>query len=69
MAVMAKHFAKRLEARPGELSDRVGRGFSEATGRKPSESELKVLTAHAAKHGLPSLCRLLFNLNEVAFVD
>ena len=69
MAVMAKHFAKRLGARPGELSDRVERGFWEATGRKPTEAEAKALTAHAAKHGLPSLCRLLFNLNEFAFAD
>ena len=69
MAVMAKHFAKRLEARPGELSDRVERGFWEATGRKPGEAESKALTAHAVKHGLPSLCRLLFNLNEFAFAD
>ena len=69
MAVMAKHFAKRLEARPGELSDRVERGFWEAMGRKPTGAEAKALTAHAAKHGLPSLCRLLFNLNEFAFAD
>ncbi len=69
MAVMAKHFAKRLEARPGALSDRVERGFWEATGRKPTGAEAKALTAHAAKHGLASLCRLLFNLNEFAFAD
>ena len=69
MAVMAKYFAKRLEARPGELSERVERGFWEATGRKPGEAEAKALTDHAAKHGLPSLCRLLLNLNEFAFAD
>ena len=69
MAVMAKHFAKRLEGRPGALSDRVERGFAEATGRKSSAGEVKLLTAHAEKHGLASLCRLLLNLNEVAFAD
>ncbi len=69
MAVMAKHFAKRLEARPGTVTDRVGRGFLEATGRKPKADELGILCAHAEKHGMASLSRLLFNLNEVAFAD
>ena len=69
MAVMAKHFAKRLEARLGTMKDRVERGFLEATGRKPNADELKILCAYAAKHGMASLCRILFNLNEVAFAD
>ena len=69
MAVMAKHFAKRLEALPGEAKDRVRRGFLETTGREATESEMTALAAHAKKHGLASLCRLLFNLNEAAFVD
>ncbi len=69
MAVMAKHFAKRLEARPGTMKDRVERGFLEATGRKPNADELKILCVYAAKHGMASLCRILFNLNEVAFAD
>ena len=69
MAAMAKYFAKRLETRPGDLKDRVIRGFLEVTGRAPGDAEAEVLTAHAEKHGLASLCRLLLNLNEVAFAD
>jgi hypothetical protein len=40
-----------------------------ALGREVRETELIVLKAHAMEHGLASMCRLIFNLNEFVFVD
>ena len=37
--------------------------------RPPTAAELTPLTNYAAKHGKPSLARLLFNTNEFLFVD
>jgi len=44
-------------------------GFEMAAGRKATAGEADALTKYAAKHGLPNLCRLLFNLSEFVYVD
>ncbi len=69
MASMAKHFAQKLDAGPGDLAEKVGRAFYEAMGHRPSPENLGALTAYARDFGLPNLCRVLFNLNEFIFVD
>ena len=33
------------------------------------DDDLATVRAYAAKHGFPSLCRVLFNSNEFLFVD
>jgi hypothetical protein len=67
--VAAERMAARLESAAPTLQARIERGFAEATGRRPSAEELSTLVAHADRFGLPSTCRLLFNLNEFLFVD
>ena len=38
-------------------------------GRLPTDEERSAFAAYAVKHGLPNLCRVLFNSNEFLFVD
>ncbi len=67
---LARHFAARLEREaPGGNVERIRLGFRLALGRAPTPGELETLADHAQRHGLPSACRLLFNLNEFVFVD
>jgi hypothetical protein len=68
---MARHFAARLESElpDDDMSARAARGFERVTGRSPDADELQRLTNYANRHGLPALCRLLFNLNEFVFVE
>ncbi|MFM8470174.1 MAG: DUF1553 domain-containing protein, partial [Limisphaerales bacterium] len=69
MVTMSKHFAAKLDAAGGELPAKVDRAFREALARPPSPEENANLTAYAQQHGLANACRVLFNLNEFAFVD
>jgi hypothetical protein len=38
-------------------------------GRPPSREEAVEFAAYATQHGMPNLCRLLFNSNEFIFVN
>jgi hypothetical protein len=69
MLAMSRHFAARLEASGGTLEGQVARAHFEAMGRPASVEELRDLTGFAREHGLPNLCRALFNLNEFSYVD
>ena len=69
MVTMSKHFAAKLDAGGGDLNAKVGRAFREALSRAPSVEEQTNLLAYAQQHGLANACRVLFNLNEFAFVD
>ncbi len=66
---MSKHFAERVRGITKEEKGQVETAFQLALGRKPSTSESEILQAHLKKHGLESLCRIVFNLNEFVFVD
>ena len=66
---MARHFSKRLESVSDSTDKRVDYAFQLLTGRTPSLEERVQLTTYADQHGLPALCRLLFNLSEFVFVD
>ena len=69
MVTMAKHFAAKLDAGGGDLNTKVARAFREALARAPAVEEQANLLAYAQQHGLANACRVLFNLNEFAFVD
>ena len=69
MIAMAGHFAADLEQTHANRAAAVSEAFFRTTGRPPSPEEAADLVAHSDKHGLPSTCRLLFNLNEFSFVD
>ena len=66
---MSKHFGERIARERGDLDSQVIHAFSLALSRSPSDLETRDLAAFAKQHGLASTCRLLFNLNEFAFVD
>ena len=66
---MAQHFAVRLETAAESLEARIDEAFRLLTGRTPSAEERRQTLAYAEVHGLPALCRLLFNLSEFVFVD
>jgi hypothetical protein len=66
---MAKHFAARVETMAPDTPGRITAAVRLALGRSPSPAELDGLSQYADRHGLANLCRLLFNLNEFAFVD
>jgi hypothetical protein len=69
MVTMAKHYAARLDARGGELPTKVDRAVYECLGRPATVEERDAFVAYAQQHGLPNLCRVLFNLNEFVFVE
>jgi len=69
MVTMAKHFAAQLDAGGGGLPAKVDRAFRQALSRPPTPEEQANLTTYAQQHGLANACRVLFNLNEFAFVD
>ena len=69
MLAMSKHFAAKIEHGSGDLPARVGRAYYEAVGRPPAPDQLGALVAYAREFGLANFCRVLFNLNEFAFVD
>jgi hypothetical protein len=69
MLAMSRHFAARLDAAGGALEEKIASAHFEAMGRLASSDELRDLTGFARDHGLPNLCRALFNLNEFSYVD
>lgn len=62
---MARHFADDLQS----VDAPVAAAFERVTGRAPTPAENQRLSDYARQHGLTSLCRVLFNLNEFVFVD
>ena len=65
----AREFAARLERESVDDRDlQVRRAFQLAFGREPEPQESAGALALYAEHGLPALCRALFNANEFAFV-
>ncbi len=69
MLVMARRWAEKLRSGHEKLEDQVREAFRQALARDPQPEELRVLVALGREHGLESVCRTLFNLNEFVFVD
>ncbi len=66
---VAQRMAERLERTGRPLEKQIELAMSWVLQRTPDAREREWLTAYARKHGLPAVCRVLFNLNEVMFVD
>ena len=65
----AEFFAERLKAEAGlDAGQQADRGFRIAFGRAPSSEERDAAVKLIAQHGLPALCRALFNANEFVYV-
>ncbi len=69
VADRAQKLAARIEPdHPNDSSSQVRRAFQLAFGRTPSAIELSKSTDVVDKHGLATLCRVLFNSNEFLFI-
>ncbi len=66
---MSDHFADRVESKCDAPSDRLAYAFRLAFQREPTERERAILLELVREHGLPQVCRSLFNANEFIFVD
>ena len=60
-------FAKRVEKSPA--ADKVAVAFALALQRVPRPDERLLCEDLLKKHGIPALCRALFNLNEFVYLD
>jgi hypothetical protein len=67
--VHARAMATRLEKHSAERAKQIEFACRLAWGRAPSADEAKQFATYADKHGLPNLCRVLFNTNEFLFAD
>jgi cytochrome c553 len=61
-------FAARLQREAG-VARQVERSFRLTLGRRPSPREAAACVAVVEKHGLPALCRALWNTNEFLNLD
>jgi hypothetical protein len=62
-------WAQRLRRARPDLAEQIRSAFHLAYCRAPSAAELELLSAYAATHGLPNLCRLLISSNEFNFIN
>jgi hypothetical protein len=69
MVRMAEHFAARLEQHSDERDAQIELAFRLAISRSPTDDERAALVEHSTDFGLPSVCRVIFNLSEFVFVD
>ena len=67
--VMADAFAADLRESEPDLRSQLEAAWRRALQRPPTDEELRAMSTLAQRHGLPQLCRMIFNLNEFAFVD
>jgi hypothetical protein len=67
--VMAERFAERLRGEARLLPDQVELAIRLVAQRAPDPSERDEMVDYARVHGLPNLCRFLFNLSEFVYVD
>ncbi len=66
---MSNRFAARLQKEAKTLRAQIRRAHQLTTGRPPTVTELAALEKYAQQHGLPNLCRVLFNLSEFTYMD
>ena len=64
----ANEFAARVRRETDNTELAIQQAFRHATGRRPNQRELAAATEVAKNHGLPTLCRVLFNCNEFLFL-
>jgi mono/diheme cytochrome c family protein len=70
MLVQSERFAERVAREAGEsIEAQVTRAFRLALGREPDDVERQALVELTEAHGLANTCRMIFNLNEFAYVD
>ncbi len=66
---MARRFADRLSKETDDPVKQLDRSMKLLCGRSPTEHEQQQMAAYLDEHGLPNLCRMLFNLSEFVYLD
>ncbi len=66
---MANFFAARLENETLNLPEAIQLAMNLVAARDPRQQERRLLHRYAETHGLPNLCRVLFNLSEFVYLD
>ncbi len=66
---MGRDFAERVAQLASDPEEQVAAAYRLALQRAPKPAESAELTAFVKQHGLANACRLIFSLNEFAFVD
>ena len=70
MGNLSKRFAKRIAKEAGEDPEKqIDRAYAWTFGRSPNQEETTETLAYLEEHGLPALCRVLFNTNEFLFLQ
>ena len=69
LLAMSEHGATRISSETSEPESQARLLIRTALNRDFTDDEQSLLAAHIREHGLASACRLIFNLNEFAFVD
>jgi hypothetical protein len=69
MVRQAEFFAERVGKMSANVDGQIEAAYRLALGRPPRADEREALAGYAKKHGLANACRLLFNVNEFAFID
>jgi len=64
----SEHFASRLAKISDDPKEQIKAAYEIALSRPATDKEVELLSAHAKKHGLANVCRLIFNLNEFMFI-
>jgi hypothetical protein len=69
VAEQSQAFADRVRREAGEsIAEQVERAYELAIGRKPRGAEAEACREVAARHGLATLGRVIFNSNEFLFL-
>jgi len=67
---MSDRFAERIKREAGDdPANQITRCWQLVYGRPPETTELQHTLPFVKKHGLPALCRVVFNSNEFLFAD
>ena len=67
---MSRDFADRIAEKAGDdVATQVEWAWQYAVGRKPMESEKNLAVEFVKQHGLQSLARALFNVNEFVAIE
>jgi hypothetical protein len=70
MADLSKRFAERIAQEAGEdPKKQIARAYVSTFGRNPNSDEANDAQTYLEEHGLPALCRILFNANEFLFLQ
>ena len=67
---MSDYFAQRVKSKAGkDETAQIIYAWRLAIARQPNEKELELSRQLVSKHGLPALCRGLFNFNEFVMIE